>query len=249
MKYAIRVFTFLIFLAGCIALIYLSTENSRLAVEVNRLEAELGSMSIDHPDQVYIAEIAAPDVPPEVAPHLARIWQFRCYLPPGYDFVNMNGGGRVTDEGLYLSGGYGSSWGSPPPTAIHCLLTFSFQHKDKNLRAFYSFNGASGTNSWHSLKPDRLDAMVFRKLVSSKQGPRSFRQDTILPLLKAFDPTTAEDKQVAGRTLTTYEGGHFVLCPKSRENVVYQLRNGETPSDFDSKWLAEPVIEEAVNDE
>jgi len=56
--------------------------------------------------------------------------------------------------------------------------------------------------------------------------------------LKIFDSTTAEDKEVAGQTLTTYAGGFFVLCPKSRQSRFAQLIQGKTPSDFDPGEIA-----------
>jgi len=244
MKYAIRLLIILLFLAGCISLIYQSAENNRLAAEVNRLEAELGKMSIEDANRVQIVEIEVPDVPPEVASHVERVWQFRCYLPPGYDFMKMSGGGRVAAEGLYQSGGYAGSWGTPKQIAVHNLLTVSFQKKDNRLQAFYSFGGLSGTTSWNAFNPDRFGRMVLQKLVSSNQGPRSFDQDTILPLLRIYDPKTAEDMEVAGKSLTTYEGGQFVLCPRSREPYLNQLRMGETPHDFDRNWLATVVVDE-----
>lgn len=244
MKTAMRLLVILVFLAGCVYLVYQSAENKRLAAQVQRLEAELGKMSIQDPDQVHIVEIEAPDVPPEVAPYVERVWQFRCYLPPGYDFITMSGGGRVSKEGLYQSGGYSSSWGTPQTTAVHDLLTVSLQKKNKSVQAFYSFAGSSATTSWDALNPDRLDTLVAEKLVSSDQGPRSFDQDTILPLLKIYDPGMAKDEQVAGRALTTYAGGQFVLCPKSRQPHFDQMREGKTPREFDPDWLATAVIDE-----
>ncbi|MCY2976298.1 MAG: hypothetical protein NTW52_16710 [Planctomycetota bacterium] len=46
MKSAIRLLTILMFLAAFSILVYLSTENNRLADDVDRLEAELGKMVI-----------------------------------------------------------------------------------------------------------------------------------------------------------------------------------------------------------
>lgn len=244
MKYAIRLLTILLFLAGCISLVYQSAENNRLAAEVLRLEAELGRMSIKDANQIHIVEIEVPDVAPEVASHVERVWQFRCYLPPGYDFLKMSGGGRVTEEGLYHSGGSSSSSGTPSPTAIHDLLTMSLRKNDNRLEAFYSFSGSKSTTSWGAFNPDHLDRMIVQKLVSSNQGPRSFDQDTILPLLKIYDPSTAEEKEVAGESLTTYEGGQFVLCPKSRATYFNQLRAGQASHDFEPGWLAKAVVDE-----
>ncbi|MGV3484369.1 MAG: hypothetical protein ACO1RT_08125 [Planctomycetaceae bacterium] len=239
MKIVIRLFILLACIAGVAWLIRLSNDNRQLSDQLDQLEAELGRMSIDDPKRVHLVEIDTPDVPPEVASHLERVWQFRCYLPAGYDVMRISGGGRVTKEGSYLDGGSNSGWGSPPSEATHKLLTVSFQRKDDRWNAFYSFGGSSGTSSWGGFNPDRFDeTVVVQKLVSSEQGPRSFDQGTILPLLKVFDPTTAEAKEVAGKTLTTYAGGLIVLCPKSREPQFSQLLKGKTPVDFDPNWIA-----------
>ncbi len=244
MRFAIRLLTILIFLAGFGILVYFSIENNRLASEVDRLEAELGKMVIKDVNRVHIVEIAAPDVPPEVASHIEGVWQFRCYLPPKYNYMQMSGGGRVTLDSLYQSGGFSSSWGSPPSTSVQSLLTMSFQKKDKRLIAFYSFSGSRGTTSWNNFNPDRLATMVVQKLVNSKKGPRSFDQETILPLLKIYDPTTAKNQEIEGKSITTYEGGQFVLCPKSLETCLQQLREGKTPQDFNPNWVATAVVDE-----
>jgi hypothetical protein len=190
-------------------------------------------------------EIDQPDGPPEVGSYVEGLWQFRCYLPPGYNVIRYSGGGRVAKEGLYVAGGSGSSWSSPQATATHKLLTVSFQKKDNRMDAFYSFGGSSGTSSWGHFHPDGMDhGLVVQKLATSEHGPRSFDQDTILPLLKLFDPTTAEVKEVDGKSITTYAGGVFVLCPKSRESEFNRLVRGETPVGFDSSSIATAVADE-----
>lgn len=152
MKFIIRVFTALLLLTGAISLIRQTTANYGLAAEVSRLEAELGKMSIKDENKVYVVEIEAPEVPPEVAPQVASIWQFRCYLPPSYAFIQMNASGRVAEDGLVHLGGYSSSWGTPKPTAIHGMLTVSLRKKGKTVEMFYSFGGSTGTTSWNSIK-------------------------------------------------------------------------------------------------
>lgn len=244
MKFVIRVFTLLLFLAGAVILFKQTTANHQLAAEVDRLEAELGKMSIGNANKVHIVEIKKPDVPPEVALHVARIWQFRCYLPPGYDFIQLHASGRVAEDGLYHTGGSGTTWGTPKPTAIHGLLTVSLRKKGKLVEEFYSFGGSSGTMSWNSINSDPLGRLVAQKLASVKHGPRSFDQQTLLPVLKVFDPSTAEDKEVAGETLTTYEGGLFVLCPKARQLDLQRLSSGNPLRDIKPEWLATAVSDE-----
>lgn len=244
MKYILRFFVSLLFLAGCIGLVKQSTENSQLSAEITRLEAELGRMYIDDVDRVHIVEIESPEVPPEVASKILGVWQFRCYLPKGYDYFQLRGSGRVTKDGIYQDGGYGSSWGTPNKEAIHELLTVSLQKKNGRLEAHYSFGGSRGTTSWNETTTDRLDTWSVQKLVSSSQGPRSFNQETILPILKIFDPSTAKETKLKNNSFTTYEGGLLIISPKSRGQVLEQLRRGETPSDFDSSWLATVASDE-----
>ncbi len=244
MKYAIRLFTLLYFVAGCIGVGYLTTANLKLTSDVSRLEAELGKMTITDPNRIYLTEIKNPDVPPEIARHLEGVWQFRCYMPPGYDFIQMSGGGNIAEEGLYHDGGYGSSSGMPKPEAVHELMTVSLQKRGEQLVIFESFGGSSGTTSWNELQSADIGALVIQQLVKSEQGPRSFDKDSILPILKVYDPERAQEKDVAGKKLRTYKGGLFVIYPKSRDNHFQQLRKGIMPADFEPKWLAEELGDE-----
>jgi hypothetical protein len=244
MKYILRFLVALLFLAGSISLVKLSTENSKLSAEVDRLEVELGKMSIEDIDRVHIVEVESPEVPPEVASKVLGVWQFRCYLPKGYDYFQMSGSGQVTKDGIYQAGGSSSSWGTPNKEAIHELLTVSIQKVNDRLEAYYSFGSSRGTTSWNGVETDRSDSWTVQKLVSSSQGPRSFNQDTILPLLKIYNPGTAKETKLKDKTITTYEGGLFILSPKSRQQVFEQLLRGEMPNDFDPSWLATEASDE-----
>jgi hypothetical protein len=244
MNYLLRLFALTLLLVGCIALIHLSTQNKQLGAELKRLEAELGRMSIDDVNKVHLVEIEKPDIPPEVATHVVKVWQFRCYMPAGYGVVRLNGDGRVTEEGIYHEGGYGSTSSSPQREATHQLLTVSLQKKGSRLNASFSLAGAGMSTSWNRLSPESADKWVIQKLVSSDHGPRSFSQDTILPLLKIYDPNTPENETVAGKKLTTYQGGVLILCPTTREAAMNQLRLGKTPSDFEPNWLATELVDE-----
>ncbi|MCA9123992.1 MAG: hypothetical protein KDB11_27625 [Planctomycetales bacterium] len=245
MKFLVRLLTVVFLLVGGIALIHLSIDNRELGGQIDQLEAELGRMPIDNSDRVHLVEIETPEVPTEVASHVERVWQFRCYLPPGYDVMRFSGRGRVAKKGVYLEGGSGSGWGSSQRDAVHRLMTVSFRKKDDRLEAFNTFGGSSTTTSWDRFQPDHFDdALVVRKIVSSEQGPRSFDQDTILPVLRIYDPSSAEEKQVAGQTITTYAGGLFVLCPKSRESELDQLKRGEAPAGFRPDWVATEVTDD-----
>lgn len=242
MKLVIRLLAIFFLLAGGIALVQLLIDNQELGEQIAQLESELGRMSIADSDRVYLVEIETPEVPPEVAPHLKRVWQFRCYAPPGYDVIRLCGGGRVTREGIYLDGGSGSGWGTPRTEPIHELVTISFQELEDRLEVFYAFNGSAGTTSWGRFSPDQFnDSLVVQQIVRSEQGPRSFDQDTILPLLKLYDPNSAKDRNVAGKIETTYDGGMFLLCPKSLESGLSQLQRGEMPNEMNAIRIAKPV--------
>ena len=240
MKTIIRFVTGLFFLTGILFLARLTRENSRLADDVSRLEAELGRLSIKDIDRVHIVAIKEPRVPAEVASHVQRVWQYRLYLPAGYDFLRMRGGGRVAEDGVYLQGGFSSGWGSPKPEATQTLFTISLSKDGDRTKAFVSVNESGGTASWNQLDPERLlgDDLVVQTLSNASQGSRSFDQDTILPILKVYDPKTAETKTIAGNEITTYAGGLILLCPKSRESEMDELRQGRVPDGFEPSWIA-----------
>lgn len=241
MKTIIRFVAGLLFLTGILFLVWLTRENGRLAHDLSRLEAELGRLSIKEIDRVHIVAIKEPRVPPEIASHVQRVWQYQLYLPPGYDFMRMRGGGRVAEDGVYLQGGFSSGWSSPEPEATQTLVTISLGKDGDRTEAFFSIKGSGGTTSWGSLAPERMlsDDLVIQTLSNASQGSRSFDKDTILPLLKVYDPKTAETKTVAGSEITTWEGGLIVLCPKSRQSAMDELREGRVPDGFDSSWIAE----------
>lgn len=242
MKYLIGFILVALCCLGAVSLVQLTRENEQLAMEVAQLEAELGRMVIDDVDRVHIVAIEEPKIPPEVASHVEGVWQFRCYLPPGYDFVRMSGGGRVMEEGVYLSGGSSSSWGSPNKESIHELLTISLAKEDERIISFVSFGGSSGTTSWNRFNPEGLgEGLVVKSLVGVGERQRSFEQDTILPILKIYDSSTGESKVIGDRDVTTYSGGLVVLCPKSRQQECEQLQQGKVPVDFDPSWIASGV--------
>lgn len=240
MKTIIRFVTGLLFLTGILFLAWLTRENSRLADDVSRLEAELGRLSIKEIDRVHIVAIKEPRVPAEVASHVQRVWQYRLYLPAGYDFLRTTGGGRVAEDGVYLQGGFGSGSSSPKPEATQTLVSLSLSKNGDQTKGFFSINGSGGTTSWGRLDPERIlsDDLVVQTLANASQGSRSFDQDTILPLLKVYDPKTAEKKTIAGSEITSYAGGLIVLCPKSRKSEMDDLRRGRVPKGFDPSWIA-----------
>lgn len=240
MKMLIRFVTAVLFLAGILFLGSLTLENTRLADDISRLEAELGRLSVKEIDRVHIVAIKEPRVPPEVASHVQRVWQYRLYLPKGYDFLEMSGGGRVVEDGLYLKGGFSSGWRSPMPEATQTLVSISLSHDGDRTQAFFSINGSTSTTSWSQFSPGQIlsDDLVVQTFVDASQGTQSFDQETILPLLKVYDRSTAEETTDAGNKITTYSGGLVLLCPKSREAELDELREGRVPKGFDPSWIA-----------
>ncbi len=120
----------------------------------------------------------------------------------------------------------------------------SLQEKNNRVEMYYSLGGSGGTTTLNGINPDRLDALLVQKLVRSDLGPRSFDQDTILPLLKIYDPSTAKVEVIDGKSLTTFKGGILLLCPKSRKTALGDLSSGKTPDDFDPSWLATEAKDE-----
>ncbi|WP_148080319.1 hypothetical protein [Roseimaritima ulvae] len=227
------------FVAGIVTLIVLSRFNRELQRDVLQLEAELGRMSVEDPDKIHIVAIEDPVVPPEVAPYVDEIWQYRCYLPPGYDFRRMRGGGRLSDRGLYFQGGFSTSHSSPRSEPYHRLLTIGLQRQDEGVECFFSFGGSSSSGRWDVQADLNGDELVVETLATPGGPAQSFDQDTILPLLRLYDPNTAEPKQIDGRTLTTYAGGIVVICPAKLEAEFAQLRQGKQPEGFEDSWIAE----------
>jgi hypothetical protein len=239
MRRALQLLLLEFLLFGCIGLIYLANVNNQLTTEVNRLEAELGRMTIQDPDRIHIIAIEDPEVPPEVASEVDRVWQFRCYLPARYSFLEMNGSGRVAKKGVYLSDGYGSSYRFPRSGSIHNVLTMSIKKRGDEITVFSSFRGLGSYGIICSgFTSERFEDLVVDTLVENNQDSRSFDQQTILPLLRFYNPATAKDEQVAGKPLTTYRGGLILICPKSLEAKVEQLRSGEVPEGFEPGWIA-----------
>ncbi len=61
MSLALRILSTMLFLLGCIALGYFSSQNKQLAADIDRLEAELGKLTISDVNRVYIAEVEKPE--------------------------------------------------------------------------------------------------------------------------------------------------------------------------------------------
>lgn len=205
-----------------------------------QLEAELGRMEITDLNRIFLVEIQNPEVPPEIAKHIRFIWQFRCYIPAGYQANEFSGFGRVTEDGIYHQGSSGWASRSSQNQPAHVLMTFSITKNEDDWRFFYSYGGTSVSSSWNPSNPDiTQEQLVVQKLVDKVSGARSFDTGTILPLLKIYDPKAAAETQVDGKKKTTYQGGIFVLYPKKRDSDFKILQNGVTPPQWESNKLAE----------
>ena len=83
-----------------------------------------------------------------------------------------------------------------------------------------------------------IDELVVQTLAGVSDDAQSFDRDTILPLLRIYDPKTAAKKTIEGEEITTYAGALIVFWPKSRESAMDDMRNGRVPDDFDPSWIA-----------
>lgn len=235
----LRLISGLLFVAGIVTLVIWTRSNRELRRDVSQLEAELGQMSIDDVDKLHIVAIEEPIIPPEVAPYVDQVWQFRCYLPPGYDFQRMRGGGRLSDRGLYFQGGFSSGHSSPRTEPYHQLLTISLHRKAETVACFVSFGGSSSSGTWTVQTDLGGDDLVIETLATPGGPAQSFDQSTILPILRLYDPNTAEVKDVDGKSITTYAGGIVVICPYKLEAEFDLLRQGKKPEGFQASWIAE----------
>lgn len=237
----LRFLSLLAIVIGVVTLITATRSNRTLSDEVLKLEAELGRMSIDDVDKVYVVAIEDPAIPPEVAVNIDKVWQFRCYLPAGYDVSRFNGDGRVTDRGIFFQGGYSSGSSSGRTEPSHQLLTISLQQKEENIECFTSFGESSSMTTWNGLSAENLAGSdwVIKPLAAPGGPAQSFDQNTILTMLKMYNPNTGKEKQVDGESITTYLGGILLLCPRSLETELTMLRKGELPEDFDISQIAE----------
>ena len=236
-----RTFAFLAIIAGIVTLVSATRSNRTLTGEVQQLEAELGRMSIDDESKIHIVAIENPEIPPEVVSHVDQVWQFRCYLPAGYDFRRFSGGGRVSDQGVFFRGGFGSGWSSPPTEPVHQILTISLCRSGESVECFTTFGGSSSTTSWNALSAGKTirGDWVFETLAIPGGPAQSFDQDTILPVLRVYDPNTAEEQQVNTQSITTYQGGLILFCPQSLAAEFEMLRKGETPDGSKALRIAE----------
>lgn len=224
---------------GLVSLFLLSSQNRMLQDEIDQLEADLGRLQITDFRHFHFVEIKNPAVPPELAQQLGFICQFRCYIPPGYDANEFSGSGLVTENGIYHSGSNGRAWRPAQKTPVQEIMTVSISKEEDYWRIFYSYGGTSFSHSWRPSSPDLTpDQLVVQKLVSSKTGSKSFHTDMILPLVKAYDPNTAVEKEIDGKKQTVYQGCVIVLYPKSRDADFQSLLNGITPPQFDPNKLA-----------
>ena len=242
-KFFLRLIAAALILVGLVALVWLVNSNRQLAAEILQLESELGRMTIEDPDKVYLVAIEKPDVPPEVASAVDRIWQFRCYLPPGYDFKRMSGSGQVMSKGVYFQGGFSSSWSSPEKESQSELLTVSLVDKGDVVECFVKFDHSSGTTNWNRVPSNGLKQQTFVVEMLARPGEpaQSFDREMILPILRIYDPNSAEEKTINDQSATVYSGGLMVILPKSRDDAFAKLRRGEVPEGFEESWIASGV--------
>jgi len=221
-------------IAGFVTAIKHTMENQSVASEIRQLEEELGVMHVTDPDRVYFVPIDNSKVPSVVADNVDRIWQFRYFLPAGYDWARFVGRGQLSAEGYYFSGGNSTGWSSPRPEAINKLLSITLTKKKKHIEIYSSF---SGTARFRPSDPNvNINELVVKPFLSLGDPARSFGPEEIIPLFKFYDPATAKEKIVDGQKLTVYSGATMVMFPKSQTTRFRSLREGrQMKSDEDPK--------------
>ena len=205
-----------------------SIQNESLVAEIQQLETDLGVLDVEDPERVYFVAIEEPDVPAVIAEHAERVWQYRCYLPPKYDYSRFGGDGLVSADGFYCSGSGGASWSSPDPAAINKLMTISVTRKRERfeLRVYLGNQQSGGSLRYRNLENLKLEDFVIEPVLASGQENCSFSRDDIIPILRIYDPASATEKVVAGRKRTTYSGALMLFCPASQKAATKSLRQG-----------------------
>ena len=201
--------------------IFYSIQNESLVAEIQQLESDLGVLEIEDPERVYFVAIEEPDVPAVIAEHAGRVWQYRCYLPPNYDYSRFGGDGLVSADGFYCVGRSSSSWSSPNPAAINELMTINVTRKRDHfdLRVYIGGQQSSGRLRCRDFEKSKLEDFVIEPVLASGEENCSFSRDDIIPILRFYDPASATEKVVAGRKRTCL----LYTSPSPRDGLLSRM--------------------------
>lgn len=215
------------FLLGSWQLVSYSNLNRALTAKIRHLETELGVLNIDDPSRVYFSTIEKPFLPDVIAEHVERVWQYRYYFPPGYEFKKSDGAGRIAADGFYWTGGTSTSWSSPSEVAIHKRMSISIRKNDKSYEIFIDYGGGTQSCRWRPKNSQaNLDDFVIEPVLVNDQRDCSYAQDEIIPIFRIYDPASAKEKKIGDRKITTYSGALAVIYPVSQEAKFKLLRQG-----------------------
>ena len=215
----------IVLIAGFATAIMYSIKNHTVKAEIRQFEKELGVMHIDDPERAYIVAIENTKVPNVIADNVDRLWQFRYYLPVGYDMNEFSGSGRLAADGFYFAGDFSTGSSRPLAEAENKLLAISITKQNQQIEIYSSWGG---TFWW---KPSNIDVdineLVIEPIVSIGDPARSFGPREIIPLFKIYDPASAKEKIVDGQKLTTYSGATMVMLAGSQRPNFKLLRQGK----------------------
>lgn len=205
-----------------------------MAAEVQQLETDFG-LDVRDADRVYFVAPEKLDVPAVILDNVERVWQYRCYLPPNYDFKRFRGHGLICADGYYCKGGRGMSHSSPKSTAVNERVTVSVTRKQDHfvLGGHFAISVClgnrqdRGTLRCRDFENAKIEDFVIEPVLASGEKARSFGRDEIIPILRIYDPASADEKMVAGRKQMTYRGALLTFCPTSQLVKFESLRKGE----------------------
>ncbi|HBE70992.1 MAG TPA: hypothetical protein DDW52_22835 [Planctomycetaceae bacterium] len=226
MKLSLQILAGLLIVGGIAYGVRIGGNNRDVAAEIAELESVVGRFEIENEDRVHIIAIENPQIAPEVRQRIDRVWQFAIYRPAGYD-CKLHCSQFVASDGVR---GLHGELGVSPTNSDRSTdtLTVSLVELDDRLDFFYSFSGFSGTlRSYPVRQSANSDALVVKTLVGNREPARSFDRDTVLSILKVYDPNSPAEAEIAGDTADTFTWASFVLCPASREQEFEALSSGD----------------------
>lgn len=216
----------IVLIAGFVMTIMETTKRQSVVNEIRQLEEELGVIRVTDPERCYFVAIDNSKVPDVIVENVDRIWQFRYFLPAGYDMCKHMAHGRIAAEGFYSNGGGSGGSSRPKPEAVNKRLAISLTKQKQHIKIDCSFGSSF---HWRPSDPDvDINKLVIKPVVSIGDSARSFGPKEIVPVLKIYDPASAKEKIVDGQKLTTYSGAYIAIHPRSQESRFQLLQKGKS---------------------